>query len=187
MVSGSCVSRGRCCATAGDAHTRRASTNARFRTYGPFAGLSKLKTDHNMSAALVTTRSVVGRRLQDLRDALTTIPDWRTWRTCGLVYGLFLIGALPTGLASGLIRPATASLTPTELMGSGLLLFLQPALAEEILFRGLLLPRDARSWPRWRLIPVAGAALAVYVASHPINAMLFRPRVLSVFGSTPYL
>jgi predicted Abi (CAAX) family protease len=140
-----------------------------------------------MSAALVTTRSVVGRRLQDLRDALTTIPDWRTWRNCALVYGLFLIGALPTGLASGLIRPATASLTPIELIGSGLLLFLQPALAEEIVFRGLLLPRDARSWPRWRLIPVAGAALAVYVVSHPINAMLFRPQVLSLFESAPYL
>ena len=140
-----------------------------------------------MSAALVTIRSVVGRRLQDVRDALTTIPDWQTWRACGLVYGLFLIGALPTGLASGLIRPATASLTPIELMGSGLLLFLQPALIEEIVFRGLLLPRDARSWPPQRLIPVAGAALVVYVVSHPINAMLFRPRVLSLFESTPYL
>ena len=140
-----------------------------------------------MSAALVTIRSVVGRRLQDLRDALTTIPDWQTWRTCALVYGLFLIVALPTGLASRLVRPATASLTPVELIGSGLLLFLQPALAEEIVFRGLLLPRDARSWPRRRLIPVAATALAVYVVSHPINAMLFRPRVLSLFESTPYL
>src|SRR5215467_2488895 len=187
MVSGSCVSRGRCCAAAGAAHTRRASTNTRFRTSGPLLVCRKLKTDHNMSAALVTIRSVVGRRLQDVRDALTTIPDWQTWRTCGLVYGLFLIGALPTGLASGLIRPATASLTPIELIGSGLLLFVQPALIEEIVFRGLLLPRDARSWPRRRLIPVAGVALVVYVVSHPINAMLFRPRVLSVFESMPYL
>src|SRR5215831_18702581 len=104
-----------------------------------------------MSTALVTIRSVVRRRLQDLRDALTTIPDWQTWRTCGLIYGLFLISALPTGVASGLIRPGTASLTPIELIGSGLLVFVHPALAEEIVFRGLLLPREARSWPRRQL------------------------------------
>ena len=34
---------------------------------------------------------------------------------------------------------------------------------------------------------VAGAALAVYVASHPINALLFRPQVLGLFESTSYL
>jgi len=140
-----------------------------------------------MSAAFVTIRSAARRRLQDLRDALTTIPDWRTWRTCGLVYGLFLIGAFPVGLLSGLVRLDHALLTRGELVGSGLLLFVHPALAEEIVFRGLLLPRDARSWPPRRLIPVAGAALVVYVVSHPINALLFRPRVLSLFESTPYL
>ena len=140
-----------------------------------------------MSTALVTIRSVAGRRLQDLRDALTTIPDWQTWRTCGLVYGLFLIGALPTGLASGLIRPATASLTPIELIGSGLLLFLQPALIEEIVFRGLLLPRRESDAAAAMIGHRAGAALVVYVVSHPINALLFRPRVLSLFESTPYL
>ena len=70
---------------------------------------------------------------------------------------------------------------------SGLILLLQPALIEEIVFRGLLLPRNGSSLPRGRLVLVAGAALAVYVASHPINARLFRPQVLSLFESTPYL
>jgi predicted Abi (CAAX) family protease len=140
-----------------------------------------------MSAAFVTIRSAARRRLQDLRDALTTIPDWRTWRTCGFVYGLFLIGAFPVGLLSGLVRVDPASLTRNELVGSGLLLFVHPALAEEIIFRGLLLPRDGRSWRRGRLLLVVGAALAAYVASHPINALLFRPQVVGLFESTPYL
>jgi predicted Abi (CAAX) family protease len=140
-----------------------------------------------MSASFVTIRSAARRRLQDLRDALTTIPDWRTWRTCGLVYGLFLICAFPVGLLSGLVRPDSASLTWNELVGSGLLLFVHPALTEEIVFRGLLLPRDSRSWPRGRLLVVAGAALVVYVASHPINALLFRPQAVGLFESMPYL
>jgi len=135
----------------------------------------------------MTIRAAAVRRLQDLRDALTTIPDSRTWRSCGLVYGLFLGIALPIGFRSGLLRPGPAHLTPAELIGSGVLLFVQPALVEEIVFRGVLLPRDGRSWPRGRLVLVAGAALAVYVASHPINARLFRPQVLGLFESPAYL
>ena len=135
----------------------------------------------------MTIRSAVHRRLQDLRDALTSIPDSRTWRACGLVYGLFLACALPIGLLSGLLRPGVARLTPPEMIGSGVLLFFQPALVEEIVFRGLLLPRNGGSWPRGRLMIVAGAALFVYVASHPINARLFRPQVLGLFESPAYL
>lgn len=135
----------------------------------------------------MTIRSVAHRRLQDLREAVTTIPDWRTWRTCALVYGLFLVCALPVGLLSHLLRPSVAHLTPAEMIGAGLLLLVQPALVEEVVFRGLLLPRNGGSLPRGRLVLVAGAALAVYVASHPINARLFRPQVLGLFESTPYL
>jgi predicted Abi (CAAX) family protease len=135
----------------------------------------------------VTIRSTAHQRLQDLRGALTTIPDSRTWRTCALVYGFFLACALPVGLLSGLLRPGLSRFTPVEMIGSGVLLFVQPALVEEIVFRGLLLPREGRSLPRRRLIVVAGAALFVYVASHPINALLFRPQALGLFGSTPYL
>jgi predicted Abi (CAAX) family protease len=135
----------------------------------------------------VTIRSAAYRRLQDLRDALTTIPDSRTWRTCLLVYGLFLACALPIGLLSGLLRPGLARLAPSEMIGAGVLLFFYPALVEEIVFRGLLLPRSGGSLPRGRLMVVAGAALFVYVASHPINAGLFRPQILGLFASPAYL
>jgi predicted Abi (CAAX) family protease len=140
-----------------------------------------------MCAALVTIRSVAQRRWLDLRDALTTVPGWRTWRTCALVYGLFLVCALPLGMSSGLLRPGAVHLAPAEIIGTSALLFVHPALVEEIVFRGLLLPRDHRAWPRGRLLLVAGAALVVYVVSHPINALLFRPQVLGLFGSAPYL
>jgi predicted Abi (CAAX) family protease len=73
------------------------------------------------------------------------------------------------------------------MIGSSALLFLQPALVEELVFRGLLLPRNGRSLPRGRLVIVAGAALAVYVASHPIDALLFRPQILGLFASPAYL
>jgi predicted Abi (CAAX) family protease len=103
-----------------------------------------------------------------------------------LVYGLFLACALPLGLLSGLLRPGVAPLTRGVTMGLGLL-FVHPAFVEEIVFRGLLLPRDPASWSRGRLIAVAVAALVVYVASHPINALLFRPQMFALFASPAYL
>jgi predicted Abi (CAAX) family protease len=132
-------------------------------------------------------RSLAERRWQDLRDALTTIPGSRAWGTCALVYCAFLVCAAPIGLWSGLLRPGVPQLSAVQLIGGGLLLFVQPALFEEILFRGLLLPRQADSMGRANLIIVAGAALVVYVASHPINAMLFRPAALALFESPVYL
>ena len=109
------------------------------------------------------------------------------WRTCALVYGLFLVCAAPIGMLSGLLRPSTPHLLPAAMVRGALLIFLHPALVEEIAFRALLLPRDAGSMTRGRLVLVAGTALAVYVASHPLNAWLFRPQVLSVFASPAYL
>jgi uncharacterized protein len=123
----------------------------------------------------------------DLQEALTTVPRSRTWLACALVFALFVACAAPIGILSGLLRPGVPHVSAKEAVTTALLIFLQPALVEEIVFRGLLLPRDARSVRGRRLLLIAGGALAIYVASHPINAMLFRPDVLHVFGSPAYL
>jgi predicted Abi (CAAX) family protease len=41
--------------------------------------------------------------------------------------------------------------------------------------------------PRGRVLLIAGGALALYVASHPLNAILFRPQALALFESPVYL
>jgi predicted Abi (CAAX) family protease len=135
----------------------------------------------------MTVRSLAARRLIDLRDAVTTLPDARTWATCAVVYAGFLLCAAPIGLASGLLRVDVSRANAVDAMRIGTLLFIQPALFEEIVFRGLLLPRDVRSMRRSRVVVVAALALAVYVASHPLNAWLFRPQVLSLFSGHTYL
>jgi len=132
-------------------------------------------------------RSLVIRRWNDLREALTTLPDVRTWLACALVYALFLFVAATIGLASGLLRVDVAHAGVDDAIRMAALLFIQPALFEEVIFRGLLLPRDVRSMSRSHAAVVAGLALAVYVASHPLNAWLFRPQVLALFSSHAYL
>ena len=115
------------------------------------------------------------------------MPGWHAWRMSALVYVLFLACAAPIGLFTGLLRPSTPHLLPSQMIRAAFLILLQPALVEEIVFRALLVPRESGSMTRGRSILVAGAALAVYVASHPLNAWLFRPQVLAVFASPAYL
>jgi predicted Abi (CAAX) family protease len=103
------------------------------------------------------------------------------------VYGIFLICALPIGLASGLLRPGLARVAATEVIATGLVVLVHPAFVEELIFRVVLLPRDAASMRRGRVLLVAGAALALYVASHPLNAILFRPQARALFESPAYL
>jgi predicted Abi (CAAX) family protease len=78
-------------------------------------------------------------------------------------------------------------MTAADMLGAGLVVFVHPAFVEELVFRVLLLPREAASMRRGRLVAVAAVALGLYVASHPITAMLFRPQALSVFSSPAYL
>jgi predicted Abi (CAAX) family protease len=115
--------------------------------------------------------------------ALTTIPDRRAWGRCALVYGLFLLCAFPLGYLTGLLHPGMTSIAPVVL----LLVLVHPAFVEELIFRVVLLPRDPAVMPRGRLITVTVVALALYVASHPVNAMLFRPAAAPVFESAAYL
>lgn len=55
---------------------------------------------------------------------------------------------------------------------------------EELVFRVLLLPRpDSRR----QLGFAAALGLALYVAAHPLRAMVFDPRHVSLFASPTYL
>lgn len=135
----------------------------------------------------MTIRALIVRRWKDLREALTTAPDARTWLACAFVYAAFLLAAGPIGLFAGVLRPTVPHLSVAGAASTGILILLQPALFEEIVFRGLLLPRDIRTMSRSRVAVIAGPALAVYVASHPLNAWLFRPDVLGLFASPAYL
>jgi predicted Abi (CAAX) family protease len=119
--------------------------------------------------------------------ALKTWPSARTWGRCALAYAAFLACALPIGAVSGLLHAGLPGARPAEIAGTCLMVLVHPAFVEEMLFRALLLPRNAASMRRVPLFVTAGVALALYVASHPLNAMLFRPQALSLFASPGYL
>ena len=131
----------------------------------------------------VAMRAVVDR----LRGAVTTAPDARALGWCALAYGAFLVCAVPIGLLSGVLRPGLPQATPAEMVAAALIVLVHPAFVEEMIFRALLLPRHPGLMRRGRLAIVIAVALALYVGSHPLNAILFRPAALGLFSSPAYL
>ena len=122
-----------------------------------------------------------------LVGAVKTLPSARTWGRCALAYAAFLACAFPVGVVSGLLHAGLPDARPAEIAATCLMVLVHPAFVEEMLFRALLLPRNAASARGVPLLLTAGVALALYVASHPLNAMLFRPQALSLFSSPGYL
>jgi uncharacterized protein len=139
-----------------------------------------------MGAMVRTVATAWAGRWRDLAEALGTFPDRRGWLESA-VWALLLVAlATPLGWAGGLIElhPGTAG----RLWRTVLLPFVAPALLEECVFRGLLLPH-----PRRRGVPLQRRArwwlvsLGAYVAAHPIAASLLRPAARGVFDAPAFL
>lgn len=126
------------------------------------------------------------RRFRGLRVALGHVPDRQSWaQSAGLALGMTAI-AVPLALAGGLVSaPMEASAGAFRTL---VIPFLAPALVEECVFRGLLLPYPrtpgstlAERAPWW------AGSLLLYVALHPLAAALVRPAARGVFDSPAFL
>lgn len=126
-------------------------------------------------------------RFADLRAAIVTLPPARTWLHCLLVYAAFAALALSIGFGSGLLRLSLAELSPKTFALLAITTFISPALAEEICFRVLPLPRNPARVTKRRLALLSTASLVAFVAAHPLSAWLFRPVAWALFTSPEFL
>ena len=108
------------------------------------------------------------RRLADLADGLRTIPGRSGWGRAGLELGWAVPLMLVVAHFGGLIRIQSPPDAIT-MLGLAATLFLAPALGEELLFRGLLIPRGRPT--------VAAMALSalLFALWHPLQALTFGP------------
>lgn len=104
-----------------------------------------------------------------------------------MLYLLFLVGAVPVGIVSGLLHPSLPPLTPGGMLALAATVAVHPAFTEELIFRAMMLPRRLDGISRSRLYVTVGVALLLYVIAHPLNAYFFWPAVLHVFGNPFYL
>ncbi|HEV2079481.1 MAG TPA: CPBP family glutamic-type intramembrane protease [Allosphingosinicella sp.] len=110
----------------------------------------------------------INRRLSDLLAALRHLPDRAGWRAACIELAWALPLLLIVAHAGGLARlqsPPAAS-TAATLAAT---LFVMPALLEELLFRGLIIPREG---PKAQWITLS---VLLFVLWHPLQVVTFGP------------
>jgi len=102
-------------------------------------------------------------------DGVTTVPRHSEWRTAALALP-YATAALVLGLGSGLLTPGWPALW--ELAVIPPLLVLYPSLIEEVIFRGLLVPRSLAHASMRRKALAVSASTVLFVIMHPLNHWL---------------
>ena len=123
--------------------------------------------------------SLARRRIE---AALRTWPDRAGWNfTVGVALpGLALIGLIAWAGGLAHFHPLPVGMTWLRIAS---VVFVLPALAEELIFRALLVPRPEEEFPIWRAI----ATIALFVGWHPFQALTFGPPWSAIFLALPFL
>ncbi|MEM7062914.1 MAG: CPBP family glutamic-type intramembrane protease [Cyanobacteria bacterium P01_B01_bin.77] len=112
---------------------------------------------------------------------LPSIRDWLVTLTVALGYGAI---AIPLGIWGKLLSFQTVlgSVRPSQLFLRLLQALIAPALLEELIFRVLLLPHPSEAVLPNTLMLWALLSLTLFVLSHPLQTIIFRQHLASLFG-----
>jgi len=121
---------------------------------------------------------MIARRLESIKRALRTFPDRRGWTQALLLYLLFAAFALALSLRTGLITFQPLHGDALVLAALPFALLLKPALFEEFVFRAAIVPHPAEGAPPAKVWLLALASLTVFVAMHPMGALLLHNRAI---------
>ena len=125
-------------------------------------------------------------RTRALRS-LQTWPDAKGWRDCLVAFVLFSAFAIPTGFLTHFFSFQPSAMPPLKFLGVMAILFVFPGIAEELMFRGLVLPHRSEQWPPARLRVALWVSVVIFVLWHVVNAWLMFPVARSVFWDWRFL
>lgn len=111
---------------------------------------------------------VLPTRLADLIAGIRTLPSGDGWRRTGIELAWALPLLLVVAYLGGIARFQAPPDAVTALRLAAML-FLAPALGEELLFRRMLIPREGRKGG-WMVLSVV-----LFVLWHPLQAVTFGP------------
>ena len=117
-----------------------------------------------------------------LRRAATTWPDARGWGFAASLGALTLAAMGLVGFSTGLyvLEPARLQGLPLRL----LTVLIAPAIGEEAIFRGLLIPDRTETQKPWILLLVA---TAIFTAWHVAEVRTFLPAAAAMFTRPDFL
>lgn len=92
---------------------------------------------------------------------------------------VYVVIALVVGFSSGLLQVEPLSSKIAFLLPVTLFVF--PSLLEEMLFRGILIPRGTAEQGRWITVRNIALSTALFVVWHPANALAFNHAAIPIF------
>lgn len=119
--------------------------------------------------------------------AVSTLPDANTWLYGAGLLLLFAIIALPIGLLSRFVQFEMERISWQKGLAIIILSLLMPAFAEELVFRGLLLPHPTENLSVSEIWLWGCFSLALFILYHPLNALTFFSRGRATFFNPFFL
>jgi predicted Abi (CAAX) family protease len=130
---------------------------------------------------------LIWERVRALATGLLVWPTVSAWLISLLVMLLYGGIALWVGLRSGLIKRRVSKPTTPERILTGIRLLLHPALVEEAIFRGLLLPPPSNVSFTTDVVLWFLLSLFTFILSHPLNGYLLRRGARHVLTNPTFL
>ncbi|WGM38287.1 hypothetical protein AMEJIAPC_01189 [Caulobacter sp. NIBR1757] len=116
-----------------------------------------------------------------LLASFATLPDGAGWRFTALVGVPALLAMAAIGLATGLYQPGGGDLSALPL--TLLTVLFVPAIGEEAVFRGLMVPGKEAARP----VLAIALSTALYVLWHPLEGFTFLPGARQLFARPDFL
>jgi predicted Abi (CAAX) family protease len=104
-----------------------------------------------------------------------------------LLLALFLLVAVPVGMASGMLVYAPFNESAASFAAFAVVAFVVPSLFEETLYRALILPHPSEQCSGRGVMGAALASVALFVLGHPLIAWLFVPSARALFYDPVFL
>jgi predicted Abi (CAAX) family protease len=130
---------------------------------------------------------LVGELQRRLADGLLAPLDARQVGLCLLGFALYAAVALALGLGSGFLEPHHPWPRPRRLVSAAAALLPMPALGEELVFRGALLPHPGEGMPWPQLLAWSALGIGLFVLYHPLAGRLWYRRAERVFHDPRFL
>jgi predicted Abi (CAAX) family protease len=130
---------------------------------------------------------LVGELQRRLADGLLVPLDARQVGLCLLGFALYAAVALALGLGSGFLEPHHPWPRPRRLVSAAAALLPMPALGEELLFRGALLPHPGEGTPWPQLLAWSALGIGLFVFYHPLAGRLWYRRAERLFHDPRFL
>ena len=120
-------------------------------------------------------------------SAILTIPTINNWIVALLLLLIITAVCLPLGLWCRFLEIKIPKLSIMKVISVLVNRFLFPCLAEELIFRVLLLPAKNSHASIKTHIVLEGVSLTAYVISHPLNAFIIYRKALKTFTNPFFL